>query len=56
MTTLLKILKKFTTGSKESTYLKKRDIRELVRFGGRIPRVVGFVAGNVARIQGKRTA
>jgi hypothetical protein len=35
---------------------RMRPLHELVQFGGRIPRVVGFVAGMVARIQGKRTA
>ena len=49
-------LKKFTYISKVSSYLKKSDVHELVQFAGRIPRIMGFVVGYMACMQGKRIA
>ena len=48
MTTLLTILKEFTYASKASSYLQKSDVHELVQFGERITRAVGFVVSYVA--------
>jgi len=56
MTNLPKIITKFTYASNVPSYIKKRGVHELVQFGGRIPRVFGFVLGYMARIQRERNA